>query len=227
MTHKGQPFLFDANVFDPDDPRYSRIDKTKPKLEYTQEHLAQAKESSFEAGKIAGFKESQASLLQDIQKVVQKIDRDTASLFAKEEERNTLFEAEAVHLTLRIFEKVFAAYTEKIGSTEVERVVAEALRTHKDVNMIALEVHPNLQGSLQDFIKQLESETHKCLIVKANPALGKQECKILWSNGGITYDVQKIKDRIYKTLSESLSVYNINVQDQQANLRAASESGEN
>ena len=51
-------------------------------------------------------------------------------------------------------------------------------------------------------------------MVKSNPALGKLECKLLWNNGGITYDVKKIKDRIDKTLAESLAVYNISVHDQ-------------
>ena len=214
MTQKGQPFLFDSNVFDPEDPRFVPADRKKPKLEYTQEQIAQAKDSAFETGKIAGFKESQTSLMQDIQKIVQKIDRDTATLFAQESQRQTLFEAEAVHLALQLFRKVFKTYSETHGTAEMERILREALDAHREENIIAIEVHPALEPELKTFIAARPSGAQNNIMVKSNPALGKLECKLLWNNGGITYDVKKIKDRIDKTLAESLAVYNISVHDQ-------------
>ena len=214
MTQKGQPFFFDSNVFDPDDPRYTEIDKKKPKLEYTQEQLAHAKESAFESGKIAGYKESQASLMQDVQKILQKTERELSALQAKEKERNQLFEVEAVHLTLQIFSRIFKVYAEKVGTEELKNIITQILTEHREENIIALDVHPSQFQGLHDFIQQQENEDIKKIMVKSNPALGKLECKLLWNNGGISYDVQKIKDRIEKTLAEALAVYNISVHDQ-------------
>lgn len=216
MTNKGNPFHFDSNFFDPEDPRYTPIDRTKPKAEYTLSQINEAKEAAFEAGRIAGFKEAQSSLNQDIQRALQKLDRETTMLFVAEEERNTRFEAEAVHLTIKIFEKIFQAYAGRHGTSELKAIISHALREHKEQNLLAVEVHPSLQAGLQDYVNQLPEESHARISVKGSGSLSKQECKILWANGGITYDMNKIKAKIFAMITESLAVYDVQVHNDES-----------
>ena len=67
---KGQPFFFDANVFD-DDSQLSE-EELAAQPEFTRDEMEQAKASSFEEGKKAGFKDSEDGLTNRMLGILQR-----------------------------------------------------------------------------------------------------------------------------------------------------------
>lgn len=212
-NHKGNPFFFDSHVFDPEDPRYSPVDRTKPRLEYTQAQMQDAKDAAFEMGRLAGFKEAQASLMQEVEKTTQRIEQEVLKLHTQEAARAHLYEGEAVRAALVMLEALFPQMKAQGAMAEIAAFLAEALHTHRERGVIAIEVHPDMVPEVEKFMAKQPQETKAGVQIRPVPGMGRVAAKVLWANGGVTYDLEKMHGKISATVQEALAVHGISVHD--------------
>ena len=210
----GQPFFFDNNVFD-DDPLVGMNDKNMPaKPEFTRDEMEQLRQQAFQEGKKAGFKESEDGITNNLLALVKKLERDIMVLFAAEDDRNKLYEGEAVHLSLSIIQKLFPLYTENHGILELQSAIETALKKHKTPNKIKIELQDDISKSLEEYITKLEGTLQKQITLSANPSLRKEECHISWPDGGIISSRNEISEKILETMKETLADHGISVHDE-------------
>ncbi len=208
----GQPFFFDNNVFD-DDPLVGMGDTEKP--EFTASDMEQARQKAFLEGKNAGFKESETGLTNNILAILKKLERDIVILFAAEDDRSKTYEEEAVHLTLLTIEKLFPLYTKKCGTEELLSAIETALTSHKTPSKINIELQDTGLEPLKEYIDKLEGDLHKQVTLIKNSALQKDECNILWPDGGIICSRNDISKKILETMKETLADRGVSVHDEE------------
>ncbi len=100
--HKGQPFYFDNIVFDSEGGDGYSLKKDTPKPEFTAQELEEQKKIAYEEGRKAGFEESQAGITKQIAGLMQNIRQNTGVLFAAEDKRKDIYEAESLRLVQTI-----------------------------------------------------------------------------------------------------------------------------
>lgn len=207
----GEPFYFDRNVFDSDDPH--AYEEQKPeKPEFTLTELEAAKAQAFEEGKRAGIKENEASLTQSVLGVVQKIDREMNVLRAAEQERADVFETECLHLTHTIISRLFPLMEENFGQDELQRSILNALSSHGSIEAATLEVHADLAQPLKGFLEQQNSG--KTIALRSNGSLSLHEFKLEWPSGGLVVNRLDMVDEILDVMKETLAERGVNVHDE-------------
>lgn len=220
MSEIGQPFFFDQHIFDSDDPR--SYEENKPeKPEFTSTELEAAKVQAFEEGRKAGIHENEASLTQSVVGLLQKLDRDMSVLFAAEDDRAKNFEVECLHLTTSIISKLFPVLNEKHGDAELNAAISKALAGHNEVANVRLEIHDTLLESLRGFLA--EQNAGKNIALSENSALGLDEFRMQWPNGGLIVNRLKIADEIVNLMKETLAENGVNVHDEQEQITEAPE----
>tara|TARA_R110001592_G_scaffold27763_13_gene102762 strand:+ start:49315 stop:50013 length:699 start_codon:yes stop_codon:yes gene_type:complete len=208
---KGQPFFFDSNIFD-DDHQLSEEERAA-EPEFTRDELAQAKTSSFEEGKRAGFKESEDSITNKMHTILQTIERNMAVLFAAEETRNKTYENEAVHLSAAIFQKAFPEYMKAYGHEELKASITDALSHHMTPEKINIQLNDALLGALSDFLKAQENTLQKQITIKADNTLADHDCRIDWPSGGVICNHETTTQKIFDILNQSLAERGISLHD--------------
>lgn len=203
---KGTPFFFDENVFDDDAPPKISEEDLPPPLEFTAQDMEGAKAKAFEEGKAAGYKESEAGLTQKILMLLQKVDQTAALLFTAEDERQALYEVEAVDLTVTALRQILPMLIQKFGIEEVKAVLRDALQAAEKKDQITIEVPSDLIAPLQEYINTLDSNKLTSVKFEENPALTEGDCKMFWSDGGVLYDTEAISKKILSILDETLAV---------------------
>lgn len=208
---KGKPFLFDSNIFDDDAP--AREEEDVPVPEFTADELEQAKQQAFEAGKKAGFDESQNGLTKQILTLVQKIDQAAGHFFIQEEERRKIYENEAVRLTLSVLRRLFPVTVEKCGNEEISRVLADEIQAQNEGKDIAIEVPPGTDETLSSYMDQIAAVNGEHLKIRSAPGLSTGECRMLWEDGGMICDIPALAEKIAQILEETLAAQGINSHD--------------
>ena len=209
----GKPFYFDANVFDKDNIEEEHDLPKPPEPKYTDDELETAKRKAFEEGRKNGFQDGAQSVVKDILKTVQKIDQTIPILLSKEEERNILFETEAVHLAYQILEKLFPIYFDQYGFDELKKIMKDTVLEQRNTPSLTIEIHENYIGEIQKYFEEMQSHVNKNISFKSNPMLQKFECHIKWSNGGAIIHQKQIADKIMTIMQEALAEHNITVHD--------------
>lgn len=212
MTNrKGQPFLFDQNVFD----EYGRMTaKNKgPPLEFTAPDLEKAKAEAYEQGRKAGFAEGQAGLTKQILAMVQSIRQNSSLLFAAEDERKAIYEAEALNLTYSIIRKIFPLLSRHSGIEDVREKLREIVAAGLKSNTLIIEVPAALAEETRKFMEQERMTPETGFVLNPSPSLRGTECRLSWADGGAIHDPKNIALKIFSILEETLAARGITVHD--------------
>lgn len=219
----GEPFFFDQNVFDSDDPKtYEEQQPEKP--EFTASDLSAAKAQAFEEGKRSGIQENEASLTQSVLGLLQKVDRDMNVLRAAEKDRMDRFETESLHLTHSIITKLFPVMDEMYGQNEITNAVVKAISSQGNIETLKLEVHGDLLAPLKGAVQQ--SDTGKNIALSSNSALSKNEFKMEWPDGGLIVNRLEMVDEILALMKETLAERGVTVHDEDEIVEAPAPEGE-
>ncbi len=206
----GEPFFFDQHVFDSDDPH--AYEEQKPeKPEFTASELDAAKAQAFEEGKRAGVQENEASLTQSVLGLLQKVDRDMNVLRVAEQDRIQKFEAEALHLTHSIISKIFPVLNKTHGQEELQNMIASTLESQRSIEKLSLEVHGDMLPPLKVFLEQ--QDAGKNIALSSNSALGLDEFRITWPDGGLIVNRLDMVDEILTMIQETLAERGVTVHD--------------
>ena len=208
---KGQPFFFDSNIFD-DDSQLSE-EELAAQPEFTRGEMEQAKASSFEEGKRAGFKDSEENITNQMLGILQKIESDMGILFAAEDNRNKTYEAEALHLSATIFTKAFPQYMETHGQDELKVSITSALSDQITPTKIQIELNKTLHTALSGFLKDQENTLQKQVTLVADDTLSDNNCRISWPEGGLICNRENTAKKIFEILNRSLAERGISLHD--------------
>lgn len=207
----GEPFLFDKHVFD-DDPLIGMDDDDRPL--YTQGDLDNATQKSYDKGKQDGIQEIQNSIKTEMLTVLQKIERDMTVLFAAENDRNAKHESEATHLTYETLKKLFPLFVEQYGKDELFAAIKQAMQDHSTPENIKIELHDAMLGALKAELEELGQSFGKDIQLFPNPSLQNHECRILWPDGGMIINRDKIAEKTFSLIQEALAEGGIKVHDE-------------
>lgn len=208
---KGQPFLFDHHVFD-EDGQISLKSKGPP-LEFTAPDMEAARKAAFEEGKKAGIAEGQAGMIRQILTVAQSIKQNTSLLFAAEDERKALFEAEAVHLTYCIIEKLFPVLNRKAGLEDLRARLSDIIQAGLQGRALKIEVPPTLTDEIRKYLDQEGMNDASGFNIVSSPALHGTECRVSWNDGGAIHEPIEIAGKILVIFQETLAAKGIPVHD--------------
>lgn len=212
MTNrKGQPFFFDQNVFD-EHGRMTAKNKGPP-VEFTAPDLEKAKAESYEQGRKAGVAEGQAGLTKQVLALVQSIRQNSSLLFAAEDERKALYEAEALNLTYSIVRKIFPLLSHHSGIADVREKLREIVAAGLKSNTLVIEVPAALAEETRRFLEQEKMTPETGFVLTPSPSLRGTECRLSWADGGAIHDPKNIALKIFSILEETLAARGVTVHD--------------
>ncbi len=209
----GQPYFFDANVFEDD---LSPAGERQQEPEFTRDEIEAAQKKAFADGKAAGFKESEDGLTQKTLNILNKLERDYSVLLAAENDRMHNYQSDSAALCLSIMRKVFPAYTKQYGADEIKHALSEALSSHSVPEKIVVDIHTDLLEQVEAHIKDLEQSLHKHITLRANPSFGMDQCHVHWPDGGIICNRQKIAEQTITLIKDALAERGINSHDEES-----------
>ena len=209
---KGQPFFFDSNIFDEDQPLSEEEKAALP--EFSQDELIAAKSSAFEEGKKVGIAESNESMTSAILNILQKIEQDINVIFNTEIQRQKQYEEEATHLAAQLFAKAIPHYMEAHGNDELKKAMNTALSEHMVPDTIQIDLNASIIENLSPFIKEKSEELSKKISLKTNPTLPQHACRISWEGGGgILCNRNSVVEKILNILNQSLAERDVSLHD--------------
>lgn len=210
---KGQPFFFDTNNFDDDGA--SKVEEEPPEEpEFTQTQMNEAKALAHAEGKKEGHKESQDSIEQQSLALLQKLDLDIQKLNIEEKKRSALFENEAVHLSLKIMEKLFPALEEQFSGAELEAAIISALSNQKTPDKVTIKLHETMEEQIQSAIKKSDVDLN-AITLSAQTNFSKAQTQILWDGGGLIYNHNIIAQKTFEIIKDTLAERGITVHDEE------------
>jgi flagellar assembly protein FliH len=197
---KKEKFFFNVNIFDEPD-----LSVTPPPT-FSETELATTAEKSFNDGKRAGLKESEESRNAFIAKLLDKITRDTALLFAAEAARERAYEQEAVKLCLAALQKIFPLYAQKCGFEELKSTVESILRKQEGQKHIIVQIAPDAVEGIQAHLAQLKSKGLDTQItVQGDELMAVGACRLSWSDGGAVRNPEETARHIENALRDLLA----------------------
>lgn len=205
-----EKFFFHMNIFDEDVEEEIEEELPPPPPTFSEEELAGARKSGYEKGKLDGAAEAtkaeKESRAQMVAEILQRIGKETTSLFAKEQERATLYEQEVTALCLSVFEKLFPVYNEQHGFEELKASIAEILEKQQNQVEIQIYVQPDIQGAIEEVIGKLEDKGFQAKIsVHGDEKLSDGACRMSWNDGGAARDPQALAEQIKALMQQTLA----------------------
>lgn len=198
-------FFFDLHDFS--DPN-EKSDKNAPPPPptYSQEEFDNAKQASFDQGRLKGLNEAQASREQAVASTLQQIAAQFALLFAAEQERDMKYEQETVLLTLKTLEKLFPAMNEKIGPYEAEQAVRKVLKSAADQSEITIRIHPSFVDEIEAIVAPFRNKeiNPPNFHIVGDDTLGIGDCRLSWADGGAVRDAEFLSRSILNGLMDLL-----------------------
>lgn len=211
---KGQPFFFDSNNFDDENLMSEEARANEPT--FSPNEMEKIKTDAYEEGRKAGFTESENSITNKTLNILQKVEGDMAVLFTSEQERNTIFEQETLHLSASVFTKAFPQYMKTYGHEELKTSITTALSNHMTPEKIKIELNQSLLEALSGFFKDQESALQKQITLKPNDALSDYDCRIGWQGGGLICNRENTTQKIFDILHQALAEHGISLHDDTA-----------
>lgn len=207
---KERKFLFDVNIFDA--PPKEELDENlpPPPPTFSEEELAVAKDMAFEQGRQQGQKEQVESREQYIAQTLDKIAQNFSKLFAAETLRESVFEKEALRLSIMALDLLFPVLNQKLGAEEVRSVIEKTLTHHRKTKEINISVPKGCKGEIESLITTLRAGEHEEVLwrVSEDDTLPPGDCTLEWSDGGAVRDslkaAQAIRAHICEMLGESV-----------------------
>lgn len=203
-----EKFLFHLNVFDAAGnlPEENTSEIDPPPVVYSEAELESAKAKAFADGRLQAEQDAAASRARHLAAVMDAIVKETSALFAQEHLREKIYEREAVDLTLKIFEKLFPAYSRAHGFEELKAFITAVLDQHGGKKRINIFVEPDLVGGVEKFMEPLSVRYEGLrFVVTADHDLPAGGCKIRWEDGGAIRDNQGIAEEIHRILQDALA----------------------
>lgn len=210
---KGQPFFFDENIFDEDDPRQDVHEDIVQKPEFTQDQLQAAKESAYQEGMRAGFAQSEGGLTQKMLEVLNLTHNQIETLFVAESERCARYEAETVALTYAVFKKSFPYVLDRCGAEEIKTALAHTLQDYKDMPKLRVHCAPDMVQPLQDFVTKNLPDMANNVSFQPDPSFVNTRCQILWADGGLILNKREITQKISAIMEQTLAEHGIHSHD--------------
>ena len=210
MGHKGEKFLFNQNIFDEPEVEEEEID-IPPAPTFSEEELETVRQTThdkaYAAGKKDGADAEKASRDEQVAQLLQKISHDTGLLFAAEEQRDKVFEEEAVRLALNIFEKLFPLYKQEKGFDELKTIISRILQKQEGQAQISIEVHPDNAEGIKKHIESLSQFGHdpQKYDIAGNDKLGHDAFYMRWKDGGAVRDLDLIANEITSLIKDTLA----------------------
>lgn len=203
-------FYFDVNIFDA--PPKEEVDDNlpPPPPTFSEEELAAAKDIAFEQGRQQGQREERESREQQVAQTLSVVADNFSHLFAAETVRESVFEKEALRLTMASLDLLFPSINEKIGRDEVYKIIEKTLSAHRKTKEIKIFVPNGFKGEIETLISRIRSTEHEDVLwrVTEDGALTDGDCRLEWSDGGAVRDTVRtardIRRNIEVILGESL-----------------------
>ena len=212
---KGQPFFFDENIFDEDDPRQGVAEEEVQKPEFTKDELQAARDAAYQEGIKAGYAQSEADLTQKMLTVLNQAHAQVQALFIAEQERIERYESEAAHLSFKAMKKVFPLLATHYEEQELKQAVIAALKPYRDAPTLQLKCAHNMSDALSGFIKENMPELSKRIDFIEDSTLSKGVCHILWAEGGVIVNRDEITQKIFAIMEETLAERGIQGHDEE------------
>lgn len=208
LVKPARKFLFDVHDFDdPNKEDEPEEELPPPPPVFTEEELDRARRESFQKGHHEAQVESDNSRARRIADLLDVISREFSTLFAAEDLRNAQYEAEAVRLSLAVFQRLFPAMNSKYGFEEIKKIITEVLESQREQSVIKLEIHPDYVEPIQEHVKRVIKQGHmagECQIL-ANHTLGPADCRLSWENGGALRDAGSVAEDIESHMQHILA----------------------
>ncbi len=208
---KNKKYFFNLNDFNEPDPD-DLEDEEPPPPTFSEEELATAKKEAYEQGKTDGLAESKASRDQYIASLLSQISNNFSQLFNAEQQREQIFENEAIILAMSAFKKVFPILNEHKGLDEVKAVLLSTLKQFENQSAILIEVHPEDVADIDVHLKTM-SPSFENISVMPSEQLTKGSCNMKWKDGGALRNSEQVSQKILSYLEETLAVNAGNVQN--------------
>ncbi len=210
----GSPFFFDGNIFDEESPDfYDKKISQEQELKHTDEQVRAIKKQAYEEGRLAGIKEAEGNIVRQIHTLISTIQRDVSKLFEEEKTRIDIYENETVHLSLKIYKKLFPLLNKDFGVKEIESSISTALQEHRMPERINIELHPEILKEIEVFLTEQEVKFDKSIKLVESSNLSGMEYRILWPEGGIIYNRDSIAQKTAEIMQEALAENGIKVHD--------------
>ena len=210
LPHGQKKFLFDLHNFDEGHKEEAEEDlppPPPPPPTFSEEELAAARAEGRAQGKREGLAEAAASREKHVAALLEKISQDFMILFSAEEDRNAIYEREAVSLAQSIFRQIFPTINRAGGLAEVENMILEVFKSHKGIGQIIIETHPDYVDSINALVesKWNNKAGTGSFAVLGNQSLGPSDCKIAWKDGGALRNADILAEKIHKLLEQTLA----------------------
>lgn len=198
-------FFFDEHIFD-EDHEEEIEEETPPPPTFSEEELEAAKKDSYDKGFARASEEAEQSREKFIAEQLEKISKDTATLFSAEQEREKRYESEALRLAMAIFERLFPALNEEKGLDEIRKFIEQVFAANDCPPKIKIIVRPDDVDDIQAHTDKLAAHLKPGQItVAGDETLGAGDCRLLWDNGGAERSANRLAGQIGAYLEEMLA----------------------
>ncbi len=200
-------FLFDQHNFDEGPVSLEPEPEEPPPPSFSEEELARTGRDSYQKGFNEGKHESDTSRERYVVDLLENVEAQFATLFTAEQERNTRYENESVHLCRAIFKRAFPTLNESRGLQEITEIIHSVLESHRETPEIIIEVDPDFVDPIEKKLKKLmnsEGFTGN-FTVKGNASCRVGDCRMSWKDGGAQRNAAQLSEKILKQLEDTLA----------------------
>ena len=206
MPDQDRKFLFDVNIFDAPPKQEPVEDLPPPPPVFSEEEMAVAKEMAFEQGRQQGERDQRTAREQAVAASLEQIAQSFSQLFAAETVRESIFEKEALTLTIHALDTLFPSLTERLGHGEARAVIEKTLIAHRKTKEITIHVSPGMKGEIEALISRIRRQEHDDVLwrVVEIERLTAGDCSLEWSDGGAIRDSVRAARDIRRSLEAAL-----------------------
>lgn len=211
---KMKKFMFDLNSFD--EPEEEEEDLEPPPPTFSEEELAETRQQGYDEGYKKATEDADASREQYIAQQLNVIANNYNELFAEEQRRKDIFEAEVISLCQVMFNKMFPVLSEEHGREEIEAIIRKAFEQNEGISEIIVYVRPE---DKEDINARLDIMSPKPdhLVCEDDESLPAGGVLMKWKDGGAIRDPKAMGEKIADILIKTLATAPVNDQNQESN----------
>jgi flagellar assembly protein FliH len=190
-------FLFDVSFDGPPPPEPARRGETlaAPSAPLaTEEALATARAAAFEEGRTAGIAEATSAREALLATALQQMAASASDLLAGRQETVRRIEAEAVELTLSVTRKVLPTVAKKAALDEISGLVRQCLAEAFDEPRLVVRLPDALFDAAKPLLDGVAAASGFMgkLVILADEALGPEDARVEWADGGAERDMARL-----------------------------------
>lgn len=199
-------FLFDMHIFDAPPKEEIPEDLPPPPPVFSEEELAVAKDVAFEMGRQQGKKEEQESRDQVVTTLLSRIADQFSHLFAAESMRESVFEKEAVRLSIAALDVLFPTLSSHVGRSDVLDALQKTLTDHKKNKEILIKVPMGMKTDVEALIIRIRATEQDSVLwrIIEMPDMLPGDCTLEWADGGAVRDSAAAAFAIRKKMEDLL-----------------------